>query len=155
MAGLGLLIALLFLPEPWLNQFSMPGWYSKVFQLAVFSGAPPFGALIFPALLILEGFIGKRVWCRYLCPQSVSLALAAHCLPRGFGVKWSPGRCSCRGSALPPCQTACSLGLTARQANGPPRSECFQCAECVSICAKHGAALKLGGVDRVTEAHIQ
>ncbi|MDR2725906.1 MAG: 4Fe-4S binding protein [Candidatus Adiutrix sp.] len=142
-AGAGLMAVFLFLPEPWLNQLSMPGWYSRALQLALFSGALPLGAFIFPTLLLLEALGGSRFWCRYLCPQSVCLALAARCLPGGFGIKWAPGPCACPREARP-CQKACSLGLSPRQKGGPPRGECFQCADCVEACAKHGAALRLG-----------
>jgi len=144
-AGIGLIAVFLFLPEPWLNQLSMPGWYSRAWQLALFSGTLPLGALLFPALILLEGVVGSRFWCRFLCPQSVCLTLAARCLPqgRGFGVKWTPRRCVCPRDDQP-CQCVCSFGLTARQAKGPPRGECLQCAECVSACAKRGAALRLG-----------
>jgi ferredoxin-type protein NapH len=129
---------------PVLQRFSMPGELSLA-PLRALEGWEACMAVLLPpsAVLLAEGVSGRRLWCRYVCPQSVCLALAARCFPGAFGVKWTPGRCSCPLDARP-CLHACSLGLTARQSNGPPRGECMQCAQCVSACAEHGAALRMG-----------
>jgi ferredoxin-type protein NapH len=129
---------------PVLQRLSMPGELSLVplralegWELCLAALSPP------GAALLAEGISGRRLWCRYACPQSVCLTLAAQCFPGAFGVRWTPERCSCPHGDRP-CRRACSLGLTARQKAGPPRGECIQCAQCVSACAARGAALRIG-----------
>jgi len=129
---------------PVLQRFSMPGELSLA-PLRVLDCWEIGMALLLPpgTALLAEGISGNRLWCRYACPQSVCLALAAQCFPGAFGVKWMPARCACPRDDRP-CRRACSLGLTPRHINGPPRSECTQCAQCVSACAERGAALRIG-----------
>ena len=129
---------------PVLQRFSMPGELSLA-PVRVLLNWDMGAALLAPPgmVLLVEGISGKRLWCRYACPQSVSLALAAQGFPGGFGVRWTRARCACPPDDRP-CRRACSLGLTPRQKNGPPRSECVQCARCVTACADRGAALRIG-----------
>ena len=129
---------------PVLQRFSMPGELSLAPLRALEGWEACMAALLPPGVILLaEGVSGRRLWCRYACPQSVCLALAACCFPGAFGVKWTPGRCCCPQNDRP-CLRACTLGLAARQSNGPPRGECVQCAQCVSACAERGAALRMG-----------
>ena len=140
---LGLMAACSF-AFPFLQRFSMPGELSLAPLRAVEGWQICLAALMLPgAVLLAEGISGSRLWCRYACPQSVCLALAAQCFPGAFGVKWMPARCSCPQD-IRPCRHACSLGLVPRQKHGPPRGECMQCAQCVSACAERGAALRIG-----------
>ena len=129
---------------PLVQRFSMPGELSLA-PLRVVDGWSIGLALLFPPglALLIEGLSGRRLWCRYACPQSVCLSLAAQCFPGGFGVTWAPARCTCRHDDRA-CQRACSLGLAPCHVNGPPRSECSQCGQCVSACAERGAALRIG-----------
>ena len=144
------LVAACFCAFPVLQRFSMPGELSLA-PLRALEGWAICGAALLPqgAALLAEGISGRRLWCRYACPQSVCLTLAARCFPGAFGVKWTPGRCTCP-RADRACRSACSLGLTAGQPKGPPRGECIQCAQCVSACAGRGAALRLGLSTRST-----
>ena len=138
------ILAAFFFGFPVLQRFSMPGELSLAPLRALESWEIAMAALLLPGMVLLaEGIQGKRLWCRYVCPQSVCLALAARCFPGGFGVKWTPAHCACSHNDRP-CQRACSLGLMVRQKNGPSRSECMQCAQCVSACAQRGAALRMG-----------
>jgi ferredoxin-type protein NapH len=128
---------------PVLHRFSMPGELSLAPLRAVEGWDICMAVLMPPAVMLLaEGVAGKRLWCVYICPQSVSLALASLCFPGFFGVRWTSERCTCPRDDRP-CQNACSLGLAPRQKSGPPRSECVQCAQCVTACAERGAALRM------------
>jgi len=131
---------------PALQRVSMPGELSlaPLRILECREGWEGFwAALLMPgAALFAEGLFGRRLWCRYVCPQSVCLSLAAQCVSGAFGIRWTPARCTCPHNDRP-CRRACSLGLTAGQAKGPPRGECMQCARCVSACAERGAALRI------------
>jgi ferredoxin-type protein NapH len=143
LCAVGLMAAFVF-AFPVLQRFSMPGELSLAPVRALESWGICLAALLPPgALLFVEGVSGRRLWCRYACPQSVCLALAARCFPGGFGVKWTRARCTCPRDDRP-CLRVCSFGLAARQNNGPPRGECVQCAMCVSACAERGAALRMG-----------
>ena len=138
------IVAALVCGLPVLQRFSMPGELSLA-PLRVVEGWAVFLAALLPpgAVLLAEGISGRRLWCRYICPQSVCLAFAAQRLPGGFGVKWDPARCACSHEDRA-CQRICSLGLTPNRKGGPPRNECSQCAQCVSACAERGAALRIG-----------
>ncbi|MCL1890064.1 MAG: 4Fe-4S binding protein, partial [Desulfovibrionaceae bacterium] len=141
-AVVGLLAVLLFLPEPMLNQLSMPGWYTRALQTAAFSGQPLYGALFFPALLLLEGITGKRFWCGYLCPQSVLLSLFA-AIPRpGLRLRYARRECSC-ASKERACLKACSLALNPRENTLSQRLNCNNCGDCVDACRSRGKALRL------------
>ena len=111
------------------NQY--PEYLSSLLALA----SIPVGALL------LELATGKRLWCRYVCPQSVLLGLAARCLPMampGLRITWSATNCTCKGQA--PCQAACHLGCNPRK---PERRDCTNCGDCVRICGEHGRALQM------------
>lgn len=141
-AALGLFIVLLFVSEPWLNQLSMPGWYTRALQHAAFFGLPLYGALLFPALLLLEAFFGSRFWCRYLCPQSVLLSLCAALPLPGLRLRYARKQCSCAAKDRP-CLTACSLALNPREITLAQRLNCTNCGDCVDACRSRGRALRL------------
>ena len=120
---------------PVLNSVSLPGELSLLSLQAHEGVGAVLVALALPvAVLLAEAITGKRLWCR-VCPQAACLALAAACTHKGFGVAWNPSRCTCPRHARM-CEAACSLQLPVRRNNGPPRSECVQCGDCVSACAK-------------------
>ena len=138
----GLLAVLLFLPEPYLNQLSMPGWYTRAMQHAVLFGLPLYGALFFLVLLLVEGFTGRRVWCRFLCPQSVLLSLCAAFARPGLRLRFARKQCACAGTDRP-CLAACSLALNPRDITVVQRLNCTNCGDCVDACRSRGKALRL------------
>ncbi|MBQ9105024.1 MAG: 4Fe-4S binding protein [Mailhella sp.] len=96
------------------------------------------------AILAVEFATGKRLWCRYVCPQSVLLGLSARLFPRsakGLRIGWQAARCSCGKDA--PCRAVCSLGLNPRTMEGPERRDCTMCGDCVKACASKGGALRM------------
>lgn len=142
MAGLSLAILLEY---PVLNILGMPGELSLV-PVLVWQGAGAvflLSALVLPAaVLVLEAISGKRLWCRYVCPQSVLLGAAARCLPAkapGLRIGWTAAQCSCRGEV--PCKAACPLQLNPRRLDGPERRDCTVCGECLRACESRGGAL--------------
>ena len=142
--GLGL-VAVLGLGFPALGMVSLPGELSLLPVLA-WQGDEAWallGAAAVPLVaLLLEFATGKRLWCRFVCPQSVLLGAAAKCLPksvRGLRINWRAEKCTCKGKA--PCQQACSLDLNPRRKGGPERHDCTHCGDCVSTCAAYGKAL--------------
>ena len=140
------LVAALGAGFPVLGIVSLPGELSLL-PVLVWQGDGAWlllGAAAVPlAALLLEFATGKRLWCRFVCPQSVLLGGAAHCLPKGapgLRIDWQAAKCSCKGAA--PCQQACSLDLNPRRRGGPARHDCTHCGDCVKACAGYGTALK-------------
>ena len=141
LALVGLLCVAWLLPAPYLNQLSLPGWYSRAAQHAAFYGAVLWGVLLIPALLSIEFFAGKRLWCRYLCPQSALLSLMA-LAPGVLRLRFSAKNCTCRKDDRP-CMESCSLNLNPRKITAMQRLECTNCGDCVDACRPRGQALKL------------
>lgn len=141
--GLGLAGFLVFSTTPVLNQLSMPAWYSRIFQFIFVQGHISLAIGFIAGLLLIEGLSGQRLWCRYLCPQSVLLILAKKLNPRRMRVVHHAERCLCKGDNHP-CSRVCSLDLD--PAGDPKLSnhQCNNCGECVSACQKRGKALGFG-----------
>ena len=139
------LVAALGVGFPVLGIVSLPGelsllpvlaWQGDGVWLLLGAAAVPLAALL------LEFATGKRLWCRFVCPQSVLLGAAARCLPAktpGLRIGWQAEKCTCKGKA--PCQQACSLDLNPRRKGGPDRQNCTHCGDCVNTCAGYGEAL--------------
>ena len=116
-------------------------WQGGDFWLLLGTVAVPLAALA------LELVAGKRLWCRFVCPQSVLLGAAAKCLPvkaPGLRIGWQAANCTCKGKA--PCQQTCSLELNPRRKGGPERRDCTHCGDCVNTCASYGKALEWRGM---------
>ena len=146
---------------PLLNQLSLPGGLSLGFLTAaaplssktihtvlehLLFFAVPFLPMI--TVLAVELVTGERLWCRWVCPQSVLLALMAR-LPVAPRLRRTLSRCICKGE--PACRRACSLGLDPRNPLSASPLECTNCGACVLACSRiHGggpAALALGKKD--------
>lgn len=146
-AAFALFICALF-AYPLVTFVSMPGQLSLIpvsFWFNLGAGVL-LTLLIIPLVaLLVEVVAGRRIWCQYLCPQSVFLGFAAWTTPKflpALRVTWTPKKCSCGASS--PCAEACSLNLNPRHKNGPPRNDCVNCGDCVEACKKRGGALKFG-----------
>lgn len=143
---LAALACTVFWGYPLLLLFSMPGELSLVPVLFVYaSWVVMLGALALPVVVLaLEVISGKRLWCRYVCPQSVFLGLAARVLPGvapGLRLGRRAAACSCKRES--PCASACSLALEPRRLGGAPRMHCTLCGDCLKACSAHGNALYL------------
>lgn len=138
LAGAGLAVVGLWGLPPLVNLVSMPAAYSRLWQYAL-AGALWLPLLAVPAVLCVEALTGARLWCRFVCPQSVALALAHRLAPWGLGLAFAAKRCTC-----PPgerrCLAACSLGLDPRR-KAPPAA-CTNCGDCLDACRQAGRALR-------------
>lgn len=136
-------VVLLGLP-PLINQLSLPGWYTRIFQTWFIQGeAAWLGLLLLGSALTVEAFTGRRLWCRYVCPQSLLLNLMHRISPFGLRVRFQPGRCTC-AKGEEQCERACSLDLTPRRAGRGLEWECSTCGDCAEACKARGKALRLG-----------
>lgn len=150
--GLGFVV---LFNAPMLVMLSQPGQMSLMPQAVLeWLAHPEYAAALLslasvPLIaLCLELLTGKRLWCRFVCPQSVLLGLAASCLPRtipGLHLVWQASRCTCKGES--PCQNACKLGCNPRKI---VRRDCSLCGDCAHACARRGGALTLhlGALER-------
>ena len=91
-------------------------------------------------LILMGAFLGRRTWCRTLCPLGALLALTG---------RWSLWRrragaaCNSCGRCAPSCP------MQAIPADSPlqtRQAECIQCYECVSACQRDANSLVLGTV---------
>ncbi|MFZ5586176.1 MAG: 4Fe-4S binding protein [Thermodesulfobacteriota bacterium] len=138
--GIALIAVWALAAPPVLNQLSLPGWYTRFFQQAFLMGHLSWAGGAILALLALELAAGRRLWCRYACPQMLLLALAARLNPRGLKVGFDPRRCRC-GKGPEPCERACPLDLAPKTMTGLTAAQCNNCGDCVVACAGRGAAL--------------
>ena len=114
-AGLGLLAVATFVPFPFLNQLSLPGWITRFWQSVFLFETLLWAGLLIPLFVLgMESFFRKRVWCRYLCPQSVLIALVGFLVPTRLRVTFNPRQCTCPAKDRA-CYAACSLSLNPRQ----------------------------------------
>jgi len=136
---LGLLAAALG-TGPLINQLSLPGWYTRVWQMVFLQGHWSLACLAMAALLGLEVLGGRRLWCRYLCPQAWLLACAQLANPWRLKVSHDQGRCRC-GQGASPCERACSLGLDPKALQTNLETDCTNCGDCVTVCQGLGRAM--------------
>lgn len=142
MTGAGLVLVAL-LGVPFLNLLFLPETLRcglrDVPRLFFFESIPPFteylSILPLAAILVVllcEGVYGARVWCRWICPQSVLLSLLSR-IPAGLRLRRDPAQCLCHNDRRA-CRAACSLGIDPRAALSPV--ECTHCGACVLACSR-------------------
>jgi ferredoxin-type protein NapH len=132
---------LFFAEAPVLNQLSMPGWYSRIFQMLAGQRFLSLAAFCVAGILLTEFAARNRLWCRYFCPQAYLLVLLKLTNPFRLKVGWRQTKCAC-GAAQSPCQGVCSLGLNPKTLEHYPEAECTNCGDCVTACNKLGHALE-------------
>ena len=138
---MGLAGFFIFSTTPILNQLSLPAWYSRIFQFWFEQWHISLGILALLAVVAVEVVTGKRLWCRYVCPQSVLIALAKQLNPRRLNVAFDPEVCICKRRHDDPCTRACTLDLDPKGLKIMPETECTNCGDCVVACKKRGKAL--------------
>jgi len=127
--------------RPLLNQLSMPFAYSQIFQYLYIQKQLAYIAFLVAAVLIIEFSGGTRMWCRFICPQSVLLTLFKNLNPMRLKVGFASQRCLCRKTDTP-CLRACSLDLNPTLLNRVWETECNNCGACVDACRSVGQALR-------------
>lgn len=141
LAALGLLAVATFVPLPLLNQLSLPGWITRFWQTFFLLGYFLWAGLVLVLIILgVEALLHKRIWCRYLCPQSVLIALAGLVLTKRLRVGFAPKRCTCPAQEQA-CRRACSLNLNPRQPNLAQMAQCTNCGDCIDACQSKGQAL--------------
>lgn len=147
LTGLGLAVVAGFGLPPLLNLLSMPAYYSRLWQHAALGGFL-WPLAVMPLALLVEWASGARLWCRFVCPQSVLLGLMRRINPWALRLDFTPGRCTCRAGESR-CVGACSLGLDPRRVRKLALA-CTNCGDCRTACRSLGRALgfRLGAPGR-------
>ena len=139
----GLAMFFIFSTTPFLNQLSLPAWYSRIFQFWFEQWHFSLATLALAAIIAIEVIAGKRMWCRYVCPQSVLITLFKLLNPKRLRVEFDSKICICKnGRQDDPCTRACSLDLDPKKLRVFPEAECTNCGDCVVACQKRGRALR-------------
>ncbi len=137
----GIGIPLLFVTDsPFLNQLSMPGWYSRVFQIYFNQGHVSWVAAGIAFILLVEFAAKNRIWCRYICLQGLFLTSARLINPWYLKITYDQEKCKCK-KGEDPCRRSCHLGLNPKALPHPHDLECTNCGDCIVICKKLGQAL--------------
>ncbi len=137
---LGFIGFFIFSTTPILNQLSMPAWYARFFQYYFGQDFISLSIFFILALLGLEFILGRRIWCRYICPQSVLIALAKQLNQKRLKVVFNREKCICK-PGYERCEAACSLSLHPKTLYESAELECSNCGDCVVACTKMGRAL--------------
>ena len=132
----------IFSTTPILNQLSMPAWYARFFQYFFGQDFISLSFLFILGLLVVEFLTGQRLWCRYVCPQSILIILVKQLNPKRMKVVFHADKCICK-PGYERCERACSLNLHPKILYDQAELECSNCGDCVVACAKMGRALVL------------
>lgn len=138
--AVGFVLFFVFSVTPILNQLSLPAWYARFFQYLFGQDAVSLCFLFILAVLGIEFITRRRLWCRYICPQSVIIGLVKQLNRKRLRVEFDETKCRCK-SGRDLCRAACSLGLEPKQVGVTPEMECTNCGDCVNACTKVGKAL--------------
>lgn len=125
---------------PVLNQLSTAAWYARFFQYYFGQDIISLCYLFLFGLLFVEFVAGKRLWCRYVCPQAVLIVLTKIISPRRMKVVFAQEKCICK-PGYERCDMACTLTLKPKTLTNVLETECNNCGDCVVACKKMGKAL--------------
>jgi ferredoxin-type protein NapH len=138
--GLGFVVFFMLSTTPVLNQLSTAAWYARFFQYYFGQDFISLCYLFLFALLLIEFLSGKRLWCRYVCPQSVLIILTKLVNRKRMKVVFAKEKCICK-PGYEHCNMACTLSLNPKTLTNSLETECSNCGDCVVACEKMGKAL--------------
>jgi len=136
----GFVVFLMFATTPILNQLSTAAWYARFFQYYFGQDFISLCFLFLLGLLFVEFVAGKRLWCRYICPQSILITLTKLLNKNRLKVGFEQEKCICK-PGYERCEAACTLSLDPKQVGHRIETECSNCSDCIVACKKMGQAL--------------
>ena len=137
---LGFTAFFIFSTTPILNQLSTAAWYTRFFQYLFGQDVVSLCFLFLLALLIIEFIAQKRLWCRYICPQSILITLIKVVNRKRMRVAFAKEKCICK-PGRERCVAACTLSLNPKTVHHVLEMECSNCGDCTVACKKMGQAL--------------
>jgi len=138
--SLGLVGFLFFSTTPVLNQLSLPAWYSRIFQFYFEQKHISLAIIFLMVILLVEFAARRRLWCRYICPQSFLIIVAKLANPQRLKVGFQEENCLCKKDQ-DPCLQTCSLSLNPKRFDNVLETGCNNCGDCIVVCKKRGKAL--------------
>ncbi|MBZ0179224.1 MAG: 4Fe-4S binding protein [Melioribacteraceae bacterium] len=118
---------------PVFTWISMPGIISsEIFAIVVGFGIG-IDTLLFGVIFLSEIIIGKRYWCKYVCPVGATLALFK--TKYTLKINYNESICDCAAYAEP-CASNCPLDLSPKEKMLYPY--CFNCGRCIKVCEQTG-----------------
>ncbi|MHC1737697.1 MAG: 4Fe-4S binding protein [Ignavibacteriaceae bacterium] len=125
---------------PVITFLSAPGIISSEISHLLMGMGLGLEILVIFGIIIVEGFLLKRYWCKYICP--VGGVLGIFRTPKTLRINHNESNCSCGGNTEP-CGTSCPLGLAPKYEGLYPY--CYNCGLCIKTCEKTGfGALSYG-----------
>jgi polyferredoxin len=85
-------------------------------------------AFLFFLVILGLSLLGRRFWCRYLCPLGALLGL----LSKASVLRWTVDRDRCTECNV--CYRECKTAAIRRQGNGYWPQECVECFTCQDVC---------------------
>jgi ferredoxin-type protein NapH len=139
--SVGFLVFLIFSTTPILNQLSLAAWYTRFFQYLFGQDIVSWCLLFLALLLVIEFFARKRIWCKYICPQSILIILSKMLSKKRLKVVFTEEKCICK-PGYERCLPACHLTLNPKNVAEKLENQCSNCGSCVVACRKMGRALR-------------
>jgi NosR/NirI family transcriptional regulator, nitrous oxide reductase regulator len=134
----------------WTNILKLPSgsspWdaYSQIFDFNYMLKEYLIGTFILLLIVIGAAFI-ERFFCRYLCPLGAIFAILSKF--KIYKVHKEKSNCvPCKA-----CTPKCSMGIDLDKVDVVNSGECIQCFNCVNICPKKNARVKVIG-EEINEA---
>jgi ferredoxin-type protein NapH len=124
----------LILDFPLITFLSAPGIISSEISHVIMGMGFGLEIIIVLAIIVIEGLIFKRYWCKFICP--VGGILSVFRFKRTLHLVYNENVCSC-AAVSEPCCYSCPLDLSPKRKNLYPF--CYNCGECIKICEKTGS----------------
>ena len=94
-------------------------------------------------VLLIEVSVGRRLWCRSLCPLGGFYALLGRWAP--LRLRFHPERCTACGECSLACPVEEVLAPSLDKGAGQIRSgDCTRCARCIDICPTKALSMGFG-----------
>lgn len=126
-------ISTLIIGLPFFTWLSMPGIISSEIFAIIIGFNVGIDLLLFGIIFSSEVIIGRRYWCKYICPVGATLALFKS--KYSMKINYNENACDCAAYAEP-CASNCPLNLRPKEKMLYPY--CFNCGRCIKVCEQTG-----------------
>ena len=111
---------------------------------------PSLALLWVAVLLLFEGFVSRRAWCRYVCPIGITYGIVGVFSP--LRVKFTMRNCHHEGDCRKACLVPHVLDLTikgqAQDVEMDVGADCTRCGMCVDICPTGSLKFDIKGLSK-------